>query len=164
MSVLVTSPDGRTWRVRRRWLPRLGGQTLWGRFHRRFRKLVDSMTDVPVGDPGCLDVVGEGFVVVVLVIAAVLFVVFIGLPLALAVLDMVLVLLFAVVGLVARVVFRRPWVVEARAGDGSGHEWRVVGWRRSGRAMDELRQLLAAGADVGSTPTEPSGYSGPPTI
>ncbi len=39
--VTVTGPDGRPWVVRRRWVPRLGNDTPWQRFHRRFRSTME---------------------------------------------------------------------------------------------------------------------------
>lgn len=49
----------------------------------------------------------------------------------------------------ARLVMRKPWTVGARALDQSGRivRWRVVGWRRSVRLIDQLRRDLAAGRE-----------------
>ena len=141
----VVGPDGRTWVVRRRWGPRLGAQTVWGRFHRRFRQTLRRTGDLADVDPGCSLDLGEGIVVVVLVILFLLLAVFVAIPLLVALLDLLLVVLLAIAGVVARVAFRRPWTVEATAGDGTRLRWRVVGWRASGVRRGEVAQLLGAG-------------------
>ena len=131
--------------VRRRWVPRLGAESLWGRFHRRFRHMIRRSGRTADVDLGCLEVLGEGFVVALAILAVALVVVFIAVPLVVAVVDVAIVLLLAAFGLVARVVLRRPWTIEARADDGSHLSWRVVGWRRAGEHVATVSQLLAAG-------------------
>lgn len=144
----VVAPDGRSWRVRRRWLPRHEGRGLrarWSSRPRRRRRQDDGGTrwydwiDLPLGlGDGPLWIVG--IVVVVLVVLAL---VFWGIPLLLALLDVVVVLIVLVASVLGRVVFRRPWTVEAVAGDGERRTRQVVGWRAAGRAAegwaDELR-------------------------
>ena len=54
MGRTVTTPGGHSWRVRRVWAPRLGGESLWDRFRRRTRlsrRVASEAGDVP--DPGC---------------------------------------------------------------------------------------------------------------
>lgn len=144
--------DGRVWRVRRRWVPRLGTDSVWRRFRRRVRSARERATDAADLDPGCLDLVGEGIAVAVVVILVVLAVVFIGLPLLVAVVDLVIVLLLALLGVVARVLFRRPWVVEAVSDEDEPEvlTWRVVGWRTSGAKVDEVADRLEAGLSPSS--------------
>lgn len=120
---------------------------MWGRFHRRYRQTVRRTSDVADADPGCLDVLGEGVAVAVVVIVVVAAAIFVGIPLLVAVVDLVIVVLLALLGLVARVVLRRPWTVEARAEDGTALDWRVAGWRASGERITEVEQLLAAGVE-----------------
>jgi len=144
----VVAPDGREWVVRRRWLPRLGGETLWGRFHRRFRQTVRRAGDVADADPGCLEVVGEGIVAAIAIIVFVLVLIFVAVPLLVAIVDIVILLLLALLGVLARVVLRRPWLVEARANDGTALEWKVVGWRASGEWRREMAELLQAGVSL----------------
>lgn len=149
----VVGPDGRAWVVRRRWAPRLGPETLLGRFRRfvpgpvrrqrdKLRKNADGIVDV-----GCLfDELGLVILAIALVLLLVLVVaVVFVIPLVLAVVDVVVVLVVAGAGLVGRVAFRRPWTVEARAGDGTVRTWKVVGWRASRERLDEIAELLAAG-------------------
>src|SRR5688500_4733473 len=118
----VVAPDGRTWRVQRQWVPRLGQETLWGRFHRRFRQTIRKVGDV--GDPGCLEVFGEGLLIGLLILAFVL----LGFPVLTALLDIALLILLAALALLARLLLRRPWIVEATADDGTSLTWRVSGW------------------------------------
>lgn len=93
---------------------------------------------------GCrseIDVVAIALLVVVLVLVALVVV----LPLVFVVVDLAILVVLALVGLVAKMVFRRPWVVEAVTDRGKRHEWRVVGWRRSGERCQEIAQSLEAG-------------------
>ena len=141
----VQSPDGRRWTVRRRWVPRLGADTVWGRFHRRFRRTFRRTGDVADLDPGCAFDIGEGIAASFAVLIVILVLLFIVFPLLVAVVDVVVVLLLALAGLAGRIVFRRPWVVEANADDGRRLVWPVVGWGASNRHGDEVAQLLEAG-------------------
>ena len=74
------------------------------------------------------------------------------LPLLLLVLDAVAVVVLLVAGIAGRVLFRRPWTVQASGGPGAARvAARVVGWRASLRARDEMADRLRAGdppADV----------------
>ena len=138
----VVAPDGRTWRVRRRWLP---GYATTAR--RRWRK--EAITDrvrvagdaADVADAGCLAEVIEmpAILLVVLAIVALILLGFIAVPLLL---DAVIILLAVLLGGVVRTVFRRPWTVEAVSGE-ERRTRQVVGWFASGRAAaawaDELR-------------------------
>lgn len=71
-----------------------------------------------------------------------------------------------VLGVAARVLFRRPWVVEARSAEPlppettdawssdapvpavRRHTWRVVGWRASGEQVEAVAKALAHGHPV----------------
>jgi hypothetical protein len=151
LRVKVTTPAG-VWHVRRRWAPRhLGSDTIWARFLRRSRKVrrrTSALGDAP--DPGCAGDVAEGIVVLVVVIAVVLFLIFIGIPFLIALGELLLVVLLAVAGVVSRVVFRRPWTVDAVDPEGTHHQWRVVGWRPSGTARRFIADHITS---TGSPPT-----------
>ncbi len=97
------------------------------------------------GDPGCAIDLFDDLVLVLAVVVVVLLVVFVVLPLVLVVIDLVLVILLSVLGVIGRVVFRRPWLVEAASSDGRAHTWPVVGWRASGQVIDDLVATLAHG-------------------
>jgi hypothetical protein len=140
----VTTPSGEAWVVRRLWSPRLQGEHPWSRFRRRARGTGRRAGELADADPGCLDL-GD-LVAAVVIVAVVLLAVFVVVPLLVAVVDLLLILVLTVLGLAARVVFRRPWVVEAtRRGEAIRHTWRVVGWRASGERVDEVAGALAHG-------------------
>ena len=52
-------------------------------------------------------------------------------------------------GIAGRTLLGRPWVVMATStSDAAGAmTWRVVGWRRSARLIDEVASALATGLD-----------------
>ena len=143
-AVPSSAPTPPTWKVKRRWIPRLGADTLWNRFRRRLRKTFRRAGDAADTGDGCLDV-GDGIVaaIAILVIAAVL--VFVVLPLLVAVVDLAILLVLALGGLVARVCFRRPWLIDARDGTGRVLRWRVVGWNASAERVEDIRRQLTAG-------------------
>jgi len=113
------------------------------------------------GDPGCaLDVLDDLFLALAIVVVAG-FLFLVGVPLLLAVLDLVVLILLTVLGVGARVLFRRPWVVEARGGTGNTmrHTWRIVGWRASGEAVEAVANALVHGNPLppGDTAAAPPG-------
>lgn len=148
MATTILSPDGRQWRVRRRLVPRLGAETVLGRLRRRIRGTIDKTRSagdaLDVAD-GCLSIDLDAIAVVVIVIVAVLLAVFVVIPLLVAIVDLLILVVLGLLGILARIVLRRPWVVEASAADGERHVWRVVGWRRSGERLDHIAQMLSAG-------------------
>lgn len=147
----VVSPDGRSWRVVRRWAPRWVGRGPRARLaaarQRRRRRDGDDRVrwydwfDLP-GDFG--DSPGAFLAVIVIVILLVVSILW-GLPLILGLIDVVLLLLAVLLGAVARVMFRRPWTVEAVASDGERRTRKVVGWFASGRAAEEWAEQLRHG-------------------
>jgi len=54
-------------------------------------------------------------------------------------------------GAIGRVMFRQPWVIEARSNDPLTHgrrlEWDVVGWRKSRALIETVSSDLAAGRE-----------------
>ena len=148
-SQAVTGLDGRRWVVRRRWAPR-GVDSVWRRFQRRFRQVFDKSGDLVDADPGCLELFGEGLLAGLAIIAAILLAVFVVIPLLVAVVDLLIVILLFVLGALARIVFRRPWTIEARPDNGVVHEWRVVGWRASDEFRRDVATRLASGQQLPS--------------
>lgn len=147
--------SGQNWVVRRRWTPRLGPDTVFGRLRRRFRAvrrrakgLGEGIDVVP---DGCVDL--ESLLIGVVLIVVVLLAIFFVIPLLVTLVDLVIVLLLALLGVVARIVLRRPWTIEARADDGTVLTWKVVGWRASGQRRVEIAEMLAAGI------TPPDGHA-----
>lgn len=132
------------WRVKRRWIPRLGADTLWNRFRRRFRKTFRRAGDAADAGDGCLDV-GDGIVAALLLLVIAGVVIFVILPALVAIVDVTVLVVLAIGGLIARVCFRRPWLIDARDGTGRVLRWRVVGWKASAKRVEDIRHLLAAG-------------------
>jgi len=89
--------------------------------------------------------------VFVIALVVIVFMVLVGFPFLIALGELLLVLLLAVGGAVARILFRRPWTVDAVGPSGDHHRWEVVGWRRSGAARRFIAQRLA---EAGTVPTE----------
>jgi hypothetical protein len=144
--------DGRLWRIGRHWTPRLGGDTISGRFARRVRKITRRAE--PDVDPGILEMFDESLAIGLVIVAAGLFLIFIGLPLVLAVVDIVIVLLLTLGGVAGRLFFSRPWTVEASTRGGPSHHYRVVGWRDDADLVRELERRLEHGEPL--PPPRPS--------
>jgi hypothetical protein len=140
---LPPAPTPLVWKVKRRWIPRLGAETLWGRFWRRFRRMFSRAGDAAGSDVGCIDDLGSGVIAAILLFLFVLLLVFVVFPAIVAIVDLAILLVLALGGLVARVVFRRPWLIDARDGTGRVLRWRVVGWKASAARVDDIRHLLA---------------------
>jgi hypothetical protein len=135
----VTSPDGRTWTLGRHWMPR---RRKLGRAKLRDLDAPDFVPDFG-DDLGVIGVIILVFfaIIVGLVLVLVLFNVF---AIAIELLILVLLLLW---GVVARVVFRRPWTVFAKSGS-TLYTRQIVGWRASGRAINEIDQDLRSGVQL----------------
>jgi hypothetical protein len=153
-TIRVNAADGTDWRVRVVWRPRwavLAGRLgAWRRNRRRARRGDVDPADGVVS--GLLDNVWDNLLVGIIVVFAV--VVFsllfwwLLLPLLLVAVDAVVVVILLVLVIPARVLFRRPWTVEAATGSGAGEEWfatQVVGWREALHTRDEIADKLRAG-------------------
>jgi len=148
MAVTVTALDGRTWTVRRQWAPRHASMAKeWlGRRRAKRRAQRGRESDDPrwwewfdvFWWPDGLDELLVAAVAIAVIVALVL----LGVPFLLALIDLALVLLLFAGGVVARLVFRRPWTVEARSSAGDVVERQVVGWRRAGEEVTALAQQL----------------------
>jgi hypothetical protein len=136
---LISSPDGRAWKVRRRWVERP-----LPNLRRRFRRGREEVKGEGVLDGLLVADATEGWAFLGIAIA-VGFAVLILLPLLGIALELIALLLVLVYGLFARVVLRRPWIVEAV--DAEDVEERaafaVTGWRDSSAALRELRTAVA---------------------
>jgi hypothetical protein len=144
VAVQVQGIDGTGWVVRRRWLPRLGDETLWSRFTGRVRSVSRRARDGADPTPDVFDF-DDGILVGIAIVVFVLVAVFLIVPLLVALVDLVLLLALGLLGVAARVVLRRPWTVEARSSAGTTLRWQVVGWRASGRHARHVVDELAAG-------------------
>jgi hypothetical protein len=96
-------------------------------------------------DGGGSDDFAAGIAIVIgaLVVAVVL------IPLLLFGIELILVGVLIAAGIVGRAILGRPWVVEARCSEDPSRSlaWKVVGWRRSARLIDEVAASLANGRD-----------------
>jgi hypothetical protein len=159
-TVSVTAPEGTPWNVRVVWAPR------WRALARRFggwraertgrsgdvvEGALQAGGDIPTpggGSGGGLDLGNEIAAIVLILVAFVVGVAlfwWVLLPLLLVILDVVIVLILLALSIVARVLFRRPWTVEATA---PGHDrltTHVVGWRAALRRRDETADSLRRG-------------------
>jgi len=140
--------------VRRRWIPHSEGRGISARFKKRRKdgsgKKGDrsswlDVLDVPASGCG-EDIAG----LVVVAIAALLLIVLVafGPGLILIGIDLAWLVIVFVAGLFARVVLRRPWLVEAVPSSGERRRFAVQGFRGAGRARDEIATDLAAGLPV----------------
>ncbi len=103
----------------------------------------DAVFSVP--DFGGLDDLG----VAVLAFLAVVVVAIVVIPLLLFGIELILLGLLVATGIVGRTLLGRPWNVHATplASEAEGLTWRVVGWRRANRLIDEVAVSLGAGLD-----------------
>jgi hypothetical protein len=114
-----------------------------------------------IADPGCAVDLGESIAVVLVIIAFVVFMILVGIPLLIALGELLIVLVLALGGAASRVLFRRPWTVDAMGPDGSHHRWSVVGWRRSGAVRQLIAERIAATGTVPTADELPAAELGP---
>ncbi len=96
-----------------------------------------------IGGDSPFAVIGAVLAVIAVVVLAWLFL----LPLLLALLDAVILIVLALAGVIGRVLLHRPWEIEV-SGPGQIVSWQVVGWRRSGQAIDQVTTRLRSGRPV----------------
>ena len=152
----MSAPDGRTWWVKRAWMPRHSWLTRRWRDRRRRRRedeRPDSFLDkVDFLPDGCdIDDPIVGIVSLVAVILVGLLAWFVLLPLLLLVVDAVVAVLLLLLAGLVRVLFRRPWDVvavhERPQQPPEVQRWEVVGFSRAGRVRDAAAEALRAGVD-----------------
>jgi hypothetical protein len=107
-----------------------------------------------VPDFGGLDDLG----VAALALLAVVVVAFVVIPLLLFGIELILFGLLVAAGIAGRTLLGRPWIVHATplTDQAEGLTWRVVGWRRSTRLIEEVVTSLRAGLDP--APAESSSF------
>jgi len=139
----VVSPDRVEWTVGRRWVSR---RFDWN--WRRYRGVgSDGLIEAGFGAP---DFSGLDFGQGLLLVAGVLAVILVLIPLLFFGVELIVFGVLVAVGLMARVISGKPWVVEARASTphrSDRLEWQVRGWRKSGRLIGQVASDLAAGRD-----------------
>jgi hypothetical protein len=133
----VTGPDGRTWKVGRRWFPRY-----------RKGKRVD-MGDLSFPDLGGggddLGIIGVILLAIGAVIAAIVLIL-VAFNVVVIAIELLIVTVLFMAGLFGRIVLRKPWTVFAKSGDAL-IERQVVGWRGSKREIADLGGALASGLE-----------------
>jgi hypothetical protein len=138
----VVTPDGVEWTVGRRWMTRPVRRT-WASRREAGGEL---LTGAPI--PGG-DWAAGGLEGAVLIIAGVLVVALVLVPVLLFGIELIIVGCVLAPSLAGRILFGRPWTIEARivrpAGSERQLEWSVPGWRRSGKIIGGIAQELAAG-------------------
>ena len=142
----MRSPDGREWTVGVRWLPRRPKWFGWGFGWKRRKR--GNASDWAEGFGG-LD--GEGGIIILLVLVAVIFAWFFVFPVLVFLLDLLLLVLIALGAIAFRVLFRRPWIVEATSGDDE-LTWPVVGWHASLERVDHVAARLQRGLPLDHLP------------
>ena len=138
----VTDPNGRPWTVGIRWLPRKPRWIGWG--PRRKKRKDRDWGWLDAVDPfSALDAAdGPGSLAAIVAVAALVFLFwFFVLPVAILALDLLFVVLLAAVSVAARVLFRRPWIVEAST-TGEQHQRPVVGYRASREMVDDTARSI----------------------
>ena len=142
----VVDPEGNTWRIKRRWVHR----TVRWRGPKGERVLDFADAGDLLGFADELPVLGvmlAGLGALLLALAAVFFVI----PAMVFALELLVVLLAIGLGVAARILFRRPWTVEARRLDTRtvGRTWKVVGWKASGELVETLAERVRSTGRVG---------------
>jgi hypothetical protein len=149
----VTAPDGTTWQIGRQWVP--PKPTLWRPKKREKKKSEKGGGSGDFFGGMGLDSFDEGFLIFLALIAVVIIVILlvtVVFPVLVLGLEVLIVLVLLIGGVGARLVFRKPWTIRARASDGRELSWRAPGFRRSGRVRDDAAAALA----LGQTEVQPS--------
>ena len=144
----VRAPDGRTWWVKRGWIPRYRNLiTRWRNRRKGDGPSLDWVPDISLGfdDPisAVISLVGVALFLVVAVLVLI--------PLLLLVVDLAVAIVVVLLAGIVRVLFRRPWDVlaihEVEGREPEVLHWEVRGYRRAGAARDALADALRSGVD-----------------
>jgi hypothetical protein len=141
----VRAPDGRSWVVRCRWMPRVGAGTAWSRLSRRSRrstKHAETVGDVSLFSAFIVDDFAVVVRWVVIVVVATLLIVVSAFA---AVVEIALLVLLLLIGILTRVLLDRPWTIEATPDEGESLTWQAMGWRASTERLNQIAALLQSG-------------------
>ena len=153
----VTGPGPSAWTIRRRWASR-------PRSHWRLALLPWRRLGQRRGGPGWLGFpvgMGDGFIgwflITFLIVGAFFFLAFIGWPIVVLLVDtFVIIPATYLAGVAARVMWGRPWTIEASSSSVRGEprhvSWDVTGWRASSRAVGWMTASIRATGDLDETP------------
>jgi hypothetical protein len=95
-----------------------------------------------------------GFLLILGLVVAAVVTLFV-LPFFVFLVEVLLVALVAGFGIVIRIVFRRPWLVEAYPVEGPHDKhliWKVAGVQRSGLVVDQIADQIRSGVQIPSAP------------
>jgi hypothetical protein len=140
---LVSTPGGERWQIARVWterkMPRWRKVGLEG----GFEWLAPDGPD-------------ESFLLWLALVIGTVVVVLVVIPLLLFGIELVLLGIVIAAAILGRGLLGRPWLVRAKPVDGAGEAiaWRVVGWRRSQRVIEEVAAALSGGGTP--RPLEPA--------
>lgn len=145
----VQTPSGQVWHVGRRWAGR--PMPRWRKMRSRKahkgegRSVNAAEVLFSVPDFDSVEDLGAA----VLIVLALVVVAIVVIPLLLFGIELILLGLLLAAGIVGRTLLGRPWVVQAVPAGSSTSTltWRVVGWRRSARLIEEVATSLEAGLD-----------------
>ena len=140
------APDGVEWRVGRRWPTRSLKLARPGRSEIAAESLNHIGANAP--DFGNVDL-GEGLLVAAAVVAFLVILI----PVLFFGLELIILGVLLGAAVITHTVLGQPWVIEARSTDpltpGRQIEWRVRGWRKSGKLIAQVASDLSAGRDPG---------------
>jgi hypothetical protein len=124
-AVKVTSPDGQTWRVTRRWVP----------WRRRLKGSTDLVPDLPAGwgDDGISAVIGFVLLLPFLLLALV------------TGLEVLVLLVVFPIALLGRVLLGRHWTIELRRGFRPWWEEETGAWSAAGIRIHEVADAVRRG-------------------
>lgn len=137
----VSSPDGTTWRVTRRWVP----------WRRRVKGVLDSVPDV-----GYISLGDDPISAIIAVVLLVLLIPFVLLAIV-ASLEILLVLLVLPFAIAGRAIFGRHWTVEVRRGWRPYAEEEAGDWQASTLRIHELADAVRRGQVPAQTLGLPKG-------
>ncbi len=133
----VVAPGARIWTVGIRWLPRRRAARASRPPSGSGEPIVTDSELWSLVDGAPRRVTAYDTVVVIAILTAIV-------AFAFFVVEAIVVFLVALALIVGRVVFRRPWTVEA-VGEEKTYEWAVVGWKKSRDMIDEIAFRLENG-------------------
>lgn len=144
MARAVETPGGERWKVGRQWAP----------WRPRLRRRRDDDNERAVGEGGNWalealswgdDILGGAMVALVVGLLVVLALLVVWPVVAIAI-EVTIIILGVLGATLARVVFRRPWVIRAHVpGTYQERAWRVKGWRSSRDMIDSVSWALERG-------------------
>lgn len=138
----VRDPGGREWTVGVRWLPRRPTWLGWG--PGRTTKAGSSDLEWLDLANGCVPDDIPVLAAIAVIVFVLILIWFAVLPIAVFALDLLFLLLVAAGGVATRVLFRRPWIVEAST-EGETRHWPVVGLRSSRVLVGEVSWAIQNG-------------------